>query len=97
MSYALLFSGYFNAPETGLYCFTLISNDGTRMHIDGDLLIDHDVRHMAIPRGNLVAIEKGYHAISIEYFQSAGRKALECYVEGPGLSRRLLDGELLRH
>jgi len=27
MSFALRFTGYFKAPETGLYCFTLISND----------------------------------------------------------------------
>ncbi|MCC6490488.1 MAG: DUF4838 domain-containing protein [Candidatus Hydrogenedentes bacterium] len=97
MSYALRFTGYFVAPETGLYCFTLVSNDGTRMTIDGELLIDHDVRHMAVPRGNLVPLEKGYHPIAIEYFQSAGRKVLECYVEGPNMPRRLLNGELLAH
>ncbi|MCC6697133.1 MAG: DUF4838 domain-containing protein [Candidatus Hydrogenedentes bacterium] len=97
MSYALLFEGGFLAPETGLYCFTLVSNDGSRMTIDGQLLIDHDVRHMAVPRGNLVPLEKGYHPMTIEYFQSAGRKVLECYVEGPNMPRRLLNGDLLAH
>ncbi|MFH1741031.1 MAG: DUF4838 domain-containing protein [bacterium] len=97
MSYGLRFEGYFKAPETGLYCFTLVSNDGSRMIVDGEILIDHDVRHMAIPCGNLIALEAGYHPIIVEYFQSAGRKYLEFFGEGPGLSRQLLSADLLRH
>ncbi|MCA9438786.1 MAG: hypothetical protein KC978_23570, partial [Candidatus Omnitrophica bacterium] len=97
MSYGLRFEGYFKAPETGLYCFTLISNDGTRLFIDKELLIDHDVRHMAIPMGNLIPLEQGFHPIVVEYFQSAGRKHLEMFVEGPGLERQIAGPQLLWH
>ncbi|MCA9414381.1 MAG: hypothetical protein KC944_24425, partial [Candidatus Omnitrophica bacterium] len=97
MSYGLRFEGYFKAPETGLYCFTLISNDGTRLFIDNELLIDHDVRHMAIPMGNLIPLEQGFHPIVVEYFQSAGRKHLEMFVEGPGLERQIAGPQLLWH
>lgn len=87
ISYALRFTGYFEAPATGLYCFTLVSNDGSRLWIGDERIIDHDVRHMAVPRGNPVALDAGFHPITIEYFQSAGRKHLEFFVEGPGLPR----------
>ncbi len=96
-SYALRFEGYFKAPETGLYCFTLVTNDGSRMFIDGEMLIDHDYRHMAIPRGNLVPLEAGYHPVIIEYFQSNGRKHLELFAEGPGLDRQPVPLSLLWH
>jgi hypothetical protein len=95
MSYGLRFEGYFKAPETGLYCLTLVSNDGTRLILDGEVSIDHDVRHMAIPMGNLVPLEAGFHPIVVEYFQSAGRKHLELFVEGPGLERQIVPLHLL--
>ena len=71
------------APTTGLYCFTLISNDGSWLWIGDERIIDRRAPHGRAPR-NPVALEAAFTP-SHRILQSAGRKHLEFFVEGPGL------------
>ena len=70
------FKGYLEIPETGIYTFFLNSNDGSQMTIDGKIVILNDGFHRAQDRTCKIELEKGFHLITVDYFQMGGAKAL---------------------
>jgi hypothetical protein len=84
--YAVLFSGYIRVREAGIYTFSLRSDDGTRLFIGEQLLIDNDGSHAPRTRTNYIALAAGLHQFRLEYFEDFGGEYL-------GLSLGL-DGKL---
>ena len=82
------FTGYINAPIDGIYTFYLESNDGSRLFIDGDELIENDANHGNITEPGSVGLKSGLHRIDLKYFQCGGGKGLKVSWEGPGFSKR---------
>lgn len=67
--YALRYKGWIRVDKTDYYDFRLFSDDGSRLFIHDQLLIDNDGSHSerAVIRG--LALEAGWHPISVEYFE----------------------------
>ena len=83
-SFALSFTGYFKAEQDGVYSFSLGSNDGSRMTIAGEA-IDNDGLHPTLEVNTQLALKKGYHPFTIEYFQAGGSKDLYLKCTGPDM------------
>nr|WP_226961696.1 MULTISPECIES: PA14 domain-containing protein [Streptomyces] len=73
-----------NIPEEGDYNFRLISDDGSRLLIDDQLVIDHDGLHSAEPKDGSVHLTSGYHALHIDYFDHAAEQQLTLQWQPPG-------------
>ena len=86
--FGLVFEGYLKAPATGVYSIYLSSDDGGRIYLGDDVLIDYDGIHGAGERWAPVALEKGVHPFSLIYFQRAGGLGLKVSWEGPGLPKQ---------
>jgi hexosaminidase len=82
--FGLEFVGYLQVPQDGIYTFHLASDDGSRLWIDGALVINHDGLHAPSTRRGQVALAAGAHTIRVDYFQSGGGKALSLQVQAPG-------------
>ena len=95
--FGFCFSGYVKVPEDGIYNFYLESNDGSRLFIDGEEIIENDANHGAIEEQGSVGLEAGLHEIEVRYFQCGGGKKLKVSWEGPGLSKREIDSIELFH
>jgi PA14 domain len=67
--FALAYTGRFWIQKPGLYRFALISDDGSRLEIDGREVIDNDGIHPAMRREAGVELSRGIHEIRVEYFQ----------------------------
>jgi len=93
--FGLRFRGLLRIPRRGVYVFTLTSDDGSRLDIGGGAAIDLDGVHGARSQRCEAALEAGYHAIMLEYFQRGGGKMLRLEVEGQGLERQELPSEWL--
>ena len=74
--FALEAVGYLRIPKTNNYTFRLISDDGSRMYIGDQLVIDHDGHHGATPQDGEVVLKEGYHPFRITYFQGAGGRSI---------------------
>ncbi|MCP4645320.1 MAG: DUF4838 domain-containing protein [bacterium] len=99
LQFALRYTGYFRAPRDGIYCFYLMSNDGSRMTLGAgdEFVIDNDGLHGAERRTGMVALKKGLHPVTIEYFQAGGQQFLTLEYEGPDADRQPVgSGELFR-
>ncbi len=81
--FAQSLSGYVLLPEDGVYKFTLVSDDGSKLYIDGRLITDNDGMHSSVAKSNDVALAKGYHNIVLEYVQGSGSKELNLFIKGP--------------
>lgn len=74
--YAIVFTGLLHIPATGVYSFALASDDGSRLHLGGRMVIDNDGLHSLGEKGAMVALAAGYHRIRVEYFQGEGGDGL---------------------
>ncbi|MCB0588895.1 MAG: c-type cytochrome, partial [Phaeodactylibacter sp.] len=71
-NFGLRYSGYIAIPKDNNYVFRLRSDDGSRLLIDGREVVNFDGLHGADKRDGEVALRKGLHSFSLEYFQGGG-------------------------
>jgi len=74
--FALTAEGYLFLDKDDNILLQLASDDGSRLYLDNQLLIDNDGPHGMDPKDAEVAIRAGYHPIRIEYFQGGGGRGL---------------------
>lgn len=67
--FGYIFSGLINVPEDGVYTFQTRSDDGSVLYINGELVVNNDGSHAAIPATGLIALKKGMHAYELHYFE----------------------------
>ncbi|MFN3429125.1 MAG: PA14 domain-containing protein [Candidatus Sericytochromatia bacterium] len=70
--FAVRFEGKLILPTGGLHTLRLESDDGSRLYLDGNLLIDNDGLHAARSVSVDVPITAGPHDLRIDYFQGPG-------------------------
>ena len=95
--FGIIYTGYVHVPTPGIYTFHTISNDGSRLFIGGDPVVDNDGPHGASEQSGQIALEAGHHPMRLEYFQAGAGKALEVFMEGPGMIRQSVPAERLMH
>ena len=69
-------TGVLTIEETDNYVIRLVSDDGARLYLDGDLLIDNDGLHGPEARDSELILEAGSYPFKVEYFQGGGGAAL---------------------
>ena len=74
--FALDFKGYLNIPTSGTYTFSLISDDGSKLYMDGILIADNDGNHGEKEVTGTIPLLKGKHVIRIGYFDNTGNETL---------------------
>lgn len=85
-NYGLRFSGYLELPQAGTYTFTLASDDGARLTIDGGTAIEMDGVHGVVTQHKALELAAGWHRLDVVYFQGVGGSDLRLTCEGPGLA-----------
>jgi hypothetical protein len=83
--FAIDYQGDFWIDKPGKYRFNLISDDGSRLTIDGKVVIDNDGIHPTTAMGGSTELAGGNHHIRVSYFQGPGSElALVLEVAAPG-------------
>ncbi|MFJ4467980.1 family 16 glycoside hydrolase [Streptomyces sp. NPDC089424] len=77
-------TGYLVAPSDGSYVFRLTSDDGSRLSLDGQTVIDHDGLHGAEPKDGVVHLTAGSHPLRVEHFERDGGQRLQLSWKPPG-------------
>ena len=71
-NFAVIFDGFLNIKQTGLYRLTLSSDDGSKLFLHDKLWIDNDFNHPPKPMSRLARMTEGLQPISIQYYQATG-------------------------
>ena len=81
------FIGMVAAPVGGDYTFYLNSDDGSKLYIDGELVVDYDGLHgMGGPIEGTTNLMAGEHLIEVIMFENGGGEGLTVEVSGPGIT-----------
>ena len=91
------FDGYINIPQDGMFTFSLSSDDGSVMFLDGNRIITNNGLHAPVEIDYTAPLAKGYHKIKIDYFQKTGGSELSFKVKGPGIDTNTDLKSLLFH
>ncbi len=81
---AMRWLGRIRIDEKGLYTFGLSSDDGSRLWIDGELVVDNWGLHGAGWRDARVNLEPGWHQLRIDYIDNGGSHWFEWRWAPPG-------------
>ncbi|MFH5803513.1 PVC-type heme-binding CxxCH protein [Alienimonas sp. DA493] len=84
-------------PVSGDYTFHLRSDDGSRLYLDGEEVVNHDGLHGFNEKRGTVRLDAGVHEIVLNYFDNGGNDGLSLAWEGPGFSKRPIDSTVLRN
>jgi hypothetical protein len=88
--FAVEYNGFLQAAGNGEYTFTLGSDDGSRLLIDGKPVVDNDGLHAYREEKGTVTLGTGKHDLTVRYFQSGGAKRLEVRYAGPGVPEQTI-------
>ncbi|MCU0979306.1 MAG: PA14 domain-containing protein, partial [Pirellulaceae bacterium] len=70
--FAVRWTGQIFIEQTGNYTFYLRSDDGSRLTIGGNPIIDNDGLHADLEKSAVVHLEAGYHNIQVAMFENYG-------------------------
>jgi len=70
------YTGFIRIPATEMYEFALTSDDGSRLWIDGRLVIDHDGLHSTEMKLGYAPLAEGWHVVRVAWFNKSGGAAL---------------------
>jgi hypothetical protein len=85
--FAVVYEGYLTVPATAKYKFYLSSDDGSKLYINNQLLIDNDGLHSEQLKTGELKLPKGEVPVRVEYFQGGGGSGLSIEFESPKLLR----------
>lgn len=75
-AFAMRIEGFVTVPSDGIYDFRITSDDGSRLHIGGRVVVDHDGLHGPTSAIGSVALAQGAHPLTVLFFEAGGGEAL---------------------
>jgi hypothetical protein len=94
--FSVRWSGQIRPPITGKYTIITKSDDGIRLWLDGQLVIDNWSQHSTTQNAIIVELQgKQMHRIRLEYFESTEKSALQLLWSGPGIQEQIIDKKYL--
>ena len=96
-AFALEFTGYVKVPRDGVYGFYTRSDDGSRLWVGDQLVVDNDGAHPVQEARGFVPLKAGLHRLRVAFFEIGGEESLEVSWEGPGLRKTAIPPNALWH
>jgi hypothetical protein len=95
--FGLVFQGDVLIPEDGEHACFIESDDGSRLTIAGQVVIDHDGHHLPTRKDGTATLAAGWQPIVVEMFEAGGGEAIDAgWVDDEGEPRSFAANEL-RH
>jgi hypothetical protein len=89
--FAIEYTGRFWIDKPGPYRFALTSDDGSKLYIDDQMVVDNDGIHPADTKSGSAELAGGIHRIRVQYFQGPRLQvALVLKIAGPDDSEQAM-------
>jgi hypothetical protein len=85
--FAVVLLGVVEVPATGDWQFFSTSDDGSRVIVDGVVVVDNDGLHGPVEQSGTIVLAAGPHAIEVQFFEKTGGELLVVEWSGPGQPR----------
>ena len=74
--FVLIAEGYLDINKSQKYGFRTWSDDGSKLYLNGELLIDNDGMHGVEYKENTISLDEGLYQLRLEFMQGGGGKFL---------------------
>lgn len=81
--FGVIYTGLIRIDTDGVYGFSIASANGSALLIDDQPVVDNDGKHGVFDQGGAVPLQKGYHKITIKYFDAASNGSLKVFMTTP--------------
>jgi len=90
-NFSVRWSGELLAPVTGTYTLTTASDEGVRLYVDGQLLVDNWVDHTLATNSSTVSLAAGQrYAIRMDFYERGGPATARLSWTYPGQSTQIV-------
>lgn len=79
-AFGVIYEGYVKVEDTGIYSFSLASDDGSKLYINDELVIDNDLSHAVTEKSGNIPLSSGFHKIKIKYFDAGGAYSMKVFM-----------------
>lgn len=83
--FGMVFEGTLTIPEKDEYRFSLTSDDGSALAIDGETIVGNDGIHPAKTQTMKEPLEPGTHSLKVLYFDGGGHRYLSLSIHGKAI------------
>jgi len=90
-------TGKIRIPKDGNYTFTLESDDGSRLFIDGKQIIDHNGLHAMEEKSGEAQLKAGDHTLKVEFFENDVDAGCKLFWQPPGATKEIVPASVLSH
>ncbi|MCP4837619.1 MAG: hypothetical protein GY895_22985 [Phycisphaera sp.] len=93
----VVWQGWVDIPEDGSWTFGMESDDGSRLWIGDDVVVDNDGLHGMVERTGSISLLAGKHPIRIAFFENGGGAGCISRVGGPGTTYDVIPDSMWSH
>ncbi|MDZ4832143.1 MAG: M12 family metallo-peptidase [Phycisphaerae bacterium] len=94
---AAAFEGWVNIPTAGFWTFFSESDDGSKLFVDGQLVVANDGLHGMVEKSGVVGLQTGQHRVRVEFFENFGGAGEIVRLSGPSFSKQVIPAGLWSH
>lgn len=85
-----VFEGYVTVPTSAVYTLSTSSDDGSKLYVNGTLVVDNDGLHGMQSRSGDIALGAGPHKVRIDFFERGGGAGVIASIQGGGLAQQVI-------
>jgi alpha-L-fucosidase len=85
--YAVDYRGYISVPVQDVYTLYLASDDGSRLYIGDELLIDNNYQHGIVEKSGIIALCAGMHPVHITFFEKTGEDNISLAISSKTMNK----------
>lgn len=95
--FGVVWNGWIDIPASGFWTLGTESDDGSRLYIGDQLVVDNDGLHGMQSRSGTIGLGAGRHAIRVEFFERAGGAGCIVLAGGPGMDFDVIPESMWSH
>ena len=96
-NFGFYFEGYLKIDKDDVYTLSTISDDGSLLYLNDELLVDNGGKHGMIEKEAKIALRKGYHKIALKFFESNGDDGLKVLIAKGNEKKKEIPEKMLFH
>jgi fibronectin type 3 domain-containing protein len=93
--FAYRFTSYLSIYTPGTYTFYTNSDDGSRLYINNQIIVDNDGAHAATEKSGTITLQAGVYPLAATFFEQYGEELFEVWYEGPGIAKQKIPTTVL--
>ena len=94
-TFGLVYTTYLQIDKIGKYSFYLQSDDGSKLYVDGQKVVDNDGGHGVIEKEGSIELTEGRHIMTVEFFNNGGGFWIDAFYKGPGIPKQIIPADKL--